>query len=95
MIGTRAKNIFVAGICAFVASSLWYSPVPFGRQFLRLSGMVAASRPFVITVGAEILRDLLLASAISWLLIRHRPTRLSSDVVRRDSVAGIPNAPAL
>lgn len=81
MIRTRLKGIFVAAICGFVASSLWYSPVLFGRQFLELSGVVAAFRPSVITVGGEILRNLLLASAISWLLIRCRPIGLSSVLV--------------
>lgn len=71
----------MAAICGFVASSLWYSPVLFGRQFLELSGVVVASRPSAITVTGEILRNLLLASAISWLLIRHRPTGLSSVMV--------------
>ena len=78
MIRTMLKGILVAATCGFVASSLWYSPVLFGRQFLELSGVVAAFRPSVITVAGEILRNLLLASAISWLLIRHRPTKLNS-----------------
>ncbi|MDT7810543.1 MAG: hypothetical protein QOJ42_459, partial [Acidobacteriaceae bacterium] len=45
MIRTRTTGVILAAVCAFVASSLWYSPVLFGRQFLELSGVVAASKP--------------------------------------------------
>jgi hypothetical protein len=78
MIRTKTTGIVVAMVCAFVASSLWYSPILFGRQFLELSGMAAASKPSITTVASEMLRNLLLASAISWILARQSQTKLSS-----------------
>lgn len=78
MIRTKTTGIVVAIACAFVASSLWYSPVLFGRQFLQLSGFVSASKPSIAIVASEMLRNLLLASAISWILARQGPPKLSS-----------------
>lgn len=72
MIRDKWVGIAVAVLCAFVASSLWYSPLLFGTQFLKLSGMGATTGPAGLKIAAELVRDVLLASAISWLLSRHR-----------------------
>lgn len=69
-------GIVLASVCAFVASSLWYSHVLFGRQFLALSGVAVSAKPDVLNTVAEILRNLLLAFVISWLLTRQKASRL-------------------
>ena len=81
MIRTRTTGVILAAVCAFVASSLWYSPVLFGRQFVELSGVVAASTPIVNKVAGEMLRNLLLASSILWLLTRQKLAKLRSLLV--------------
>ena len=81
MIRTRTTAVILAAVCAFVASSLWYSPVLFGRQFVELSGVVAASTPIVNKVAGEMLRNLLLASSILWLLTRQKLAKLRSLLV--------------
>src|SRR5260370_39763727 len=78
MIRTRTTGVILAAVCAFVASSLWYSPVLFGRQFLELSGVVAASKPIVSKIAGEMVRNLLLASSILWILTRQKLTNLRS-----------------
>jgi hypothetical protein len=35
----------VVAVVAFVASSLWYSPLLFGRQFVELSGVAGSPQP--------------------------------------------------
>ncbi len=53
----NAIGIALGVVCAFVASSLWYSPLLFGKQFLELSGVVTAPKPTGITIAGEILRN--------------------------------------
>lgn len=69
---TRRKvlGIILAAVCAFAASSLWYSPVLFGRQFFALSGVAASATPDGLKIAAEMLRNLLLAFVIGTLLAR-------------------------
>jgi len=81
MIRTRTTGVILAAVCAFVASSVWYSPVLFGRHFLELSGVVSASKPIVSKVAGEMVRNLLLASAILWILTRQKLTNLRSLLV--------------
>jgi Protein of unknown function (DUF1761) len=81
MTKSQALGIALGVVCAFVASSLWYSPLLFGKQFLELSGVVTAAKPTGITVAGEILRNLLLASVIVWLLAHRQPIKLKSVVV--------------
>jgi hypothetical protein len=69
-------GIILAAVCAFAASSLWYSPVLFGRQFLALSGVAASAKPDGLKIAAEMLRNLLLASVISGFLARQDANRL-------------------
>ena len=81
MTKSQALGIALGVVCAFVASSLWYSPLLFGKQFLELSGVVTAPKPTGITIAGEILRNFLLASVIVWLLAHRQPTKLKSVVV--------------
>lgn len=73
MIRNKWIGIALAVLCAFVASSLWYSPLLFGTQYLKLSGMAATTEHAGLKIAGELLRDVLLASAIAWLLSRHKP----------------------
>jgi hypothetical protein len=57
-------------IVAFVASSLWYSPLLFGREFLELSGTNAASQPNALKALCELLRTFVLAYVIARLMLR-------------------------
>jgi len=67
----KAMGILLASLCAFIASSLWYSPALFGSQFLVLSGITASPAPDSSKIAAELLRNLLLSSVICWLLARY------------------------
>lgn len=40
----------VVAVMAFIASSLWYSPLLLGRQFLELSGFAASPRPNAVAL---------------------------------------------
>lgn len=57
-----------ATILAFVASSLWYSPLLFGRQFLELSG-IPQSQPNAVKALLELTRTSILAYVIARLLM--------------------------
>jgi hypothetical protein len=46
-------GIILAAVCAFAASSLWYSPVLFGRQFLALTGVTTSAKPDGLKIAAE------------------------------------------
>lgn len=61
MIRTKYLSVAAAVVAAFLASSLWYSPVMFGRQFIELSGMSAASGLAVAKIAMELLRNVVLA----------------------------------
>jgi len=76
MTRTKVIGIALAAVCAFAASSLWYSPVLFGRQFVAPSGVAASPNPDCWKIAAEMLRNLLLASVICWLLTHQEPNRL-------------------
>jgi hypothetical protein len=78
---TRIKviGIALAAVSAFATSSLWYSPVLFGRQLVALSGVAASANPDGWKIAAEMLRTCCwpLLSAGSW------PTRRQTDSERR------------
>jgi uncharacterized protein DUF1761 len=57
-------------VVAFVASSLWYSPLLFGRQFLELSGIQAAPQPNALKALCELLRTFVLAYVIARLMLQ-------------------------
>ncbi|HEY6414043.1 MAG TPA: DUF1761 domain-containing protein [Edaphobacter sp.] len=58
----------IAVVAAFIASSLWYGPLLFGREFLQLSG-VANSNPNVVRALCELLRTFVLAWVIARLVL--------------------------
>jgi len=60
----------VLTVVAFVASSIWYSPLLFGRQFLELSGGSASAYPSPTKALFELLRTLVLAFVIAGLVRR-------------------------
>jgi uncharacterized protein DUF1761 len=60
----------VVVVIAFVASSVWYSPLLFGRQFLALSGATAGPPPSALKALFEILRTFVLAYVIARLMLR-------------------------
>lgn len=68
MTKSNVIGIFLAAVFAFLGSSLWYSPLLLGRQFLALSGMTGSATSDQWKIAAEMLRNLLLASVICWLL---------------------------
>lgn len=72
----KVMSIILAAVCAFAASSLWYSPVFFGRQFFALSGVTASPKLDDLKIAGELLRNLLLAFVIRWLLGRQEASRL-------------------
>jgi hypothetical protein len=51
-------------IAAFVASSVWYSPLLFGKQFMELSGVGPNAGPSVGKVVGERGRNLILANVL-------------------------------
>jgi hypothetical protein len=57
--------VFVVVVVAFIASSLWYSPLLFGREFLELSAMTANAGPNVLRVVCEFLRTFVLAYVLA------------------------------
>lgn len=64
----RLIGVGLAATCALVASSLWYSPLMFGRQFAELSDRTSSGQPNGTAIAAELMRNVLLASVIKWLL---------------------------
>jgi len=60
----------VVAVIAFIASSIWYSPLLFGRQFLELSGTTASPHPNALKVLCELLRTFVLAYVIAHLIHR-------------------------
>jgi hypothetical protein len=67
----RRVNLFalaVATVLAFIASSLWYSPLLFGHQFLELSG-IAQSQPNAMKALLELIRTSILTYVIARLLL--------------------------
>ncbi len=54
----------------FVASSIWYSPLLFGRQFLDLSGATGSAHPSPVKALFELLRTFVLAFVIAHLVFR-------------------------
>ena len=53
--------LVVAVIAAFVVSSVWYSPLLFGKQFIELSGVGPSAGPNVWKIAGELVRNLILA----------------------------------
>jgi hypothetical protein len=68
----RVNFIALAAVAvvAFIASSLWYSPLLFGRQFIELSGITASPHPNAVKALCELLRTFVLAYVIAHLILR-------------------------
>jgi hypothetical protein len=60
----------VVTLVVFVASSIWYSPLLFGRQFLELSGASASAHPSPVKTLFELLRTFVLAFVTAHLVHR-------------------------
>src|SRR5260370_37316778 len=54
-------HLMVSVIAGFVASSVWYSPLRFGKQFMELSGVGPSAGPNVGKIVGELGRNLILA----------------------------------
>ena len=69
---TRVNFVALAVLTAvvFVASSIWYSPLLFGRHFLALSGATASAHPSPVNALFELLRTFVLAFVIAHLVFR-------------------------
>jgi hypothetical protein len=52
------------------ASSLWYSPLLCGRQFVELSGVAGSPQPNAVKALCELLRTFVLAYVIARLIVR-------------------------
>jgi hypothetical protein len=66
-------NFFALGaaaVVAFAASSLWYSPLLFGRQFIEFSGLAGSPQPSAWKALCELLRTFVLAYVIVRLIVR-------------------------
>jgi hypothetical protein len=59
----------VVAVVAFIASSLWYSPLLFGRQFLELSGFAASPKPSAVKALCELFRTFVLAYVIARIVL--------------------------
>ena len=66
--------LIAAVVAAFVASSLWYSPLIFGKQLLELSGAGLNSDPAGAKIAGEILRNIVLACVIARLIVLLKPS---------------------
>ena len=67
MIRVNYFALTVVVIVAFIASSVWYSPLMFGREFMELSGVSAS--PNWAKVVCELVRTFVLAYVIARLVL--------------------------
>jgi hypothetical protein len=69
MVRMNYSALVVAVIAAFVASSLWYSPLLFGKQFMELSGIGPGAGlnagPNAGKIVGELARNFILAYVIA------------------------------
>ena len=56
-------------VVAFIASSVWYSPLMFGREFTELSGVSASAHPIWLKIVCELIRTFVLAYVITRLVL--------------------------
>jgi len=61
-------TLIVVVVVAFVASSVWYSPLVFGKQFLEFSGFAAAPKPSPVKAFLELFRTFVLGYVIARLV---------------------------
>lgn len=70
MLGINYWAIVVATVAAFVVSSVWYSPLLFGKVYLALRGLdPAATAEMAMPVGA-ILGELIRSLVVAYVLAR-------------------------
>jgi hypothetical protein len=62
--------LIVVVVVAFIASSFWYSPLLFGREFLELSGLATAPTPNAAKALCELFRTFVLAYVVAHLVLR-------------------------
>ena len=70
----RFLSLIAAVSAAFIASSLWYSPLIFGKQFLELSGAGLTPEHAGTRVAGEILRNIILACVVERLIALMKPS---------------------
>jgi hypothetical protein len=70
MIRVNYFALVLVVVVAFIASSVWYSPLIFGRQFLELSGFSAAPSPSAAKALCELFRTFVLAYVVARLVLR-------------------------
>ncbi len=58
-------GLVAAVVAAFIASSLWYSPVLFGKLFLELSGFQQSPSPSALRIAFELARTFVLAGVLA------------------------------
>ena len=56
-------------VVAFIASSVWYSPLMFGREFTELNGVSASAHPNWPKIVCELIRTFVLAYVITRLVL--------------------------
>jgi hypothetical protein len=59
----------VAVVAAFIVSSVWYSPLLFGKLFIALSGVAPSAGPNAGKVVGELVRTLILAYVLARLVV--------------------------
>lgn len=68
MIKTKFLWLVGAVAAAFIASSLWYSPLVLGKQWVELSGAGVTVKPVPAKIALELLRSFVLAYVIARLV---------------------------
>jgi hypothetical protein len=78
MIRTKSLALVVAVVAAFIASSLWYSPLLFGREWVELSCPGVTTSPVPSKIALELIRSFVLAYVIARLVAAQKVIGLKS-----------------
>jgi Protein of unknown function (DUF1761) len=65
MVRVNFVALTIVVFVAFIASSLWYSPLLFGREFLELSGFSVVPKPSALRAICELFRTFVLGYVIA------------------------------
>ncbi len=65
MIRINYFAVGVAVVAAFIVSSVWYSPLLFGKQFMELSGVGPSAGPNAGKIAGELVRTFILACVLA------------------------------
>jgi hypothetical protein len=68
MVRVNFVALTIVVVVAFIASSLWYSPLLFGHQFLELSGFSVAPHPSAVKAICELFRTFILGYVLARLI---------------------------